>query len=73
MTVYQNVVFGLAQKGMSREQIRREVAAVLELVGMQGYEKRYPSELSGGQQQRVALARILVTRPQIILFRRAAL
>lgn len=68
MTVYQNVSFGLVQKGMGREQIRREVAAILELVGMQGYENRYPSELSGGQQQRVALARVLVTRPQIVLF-----
>ena len=68
MTVYQNVAFGLVQKRVGREQIRREVAAILELVGMQGYEKRYPSELSGGQQQRVALARVLVTRPQIILF-----
>ncbi|MEM1867815.1 MAG: ABC transporter ATP-binding protein [Thermosphaera sp.] len=68
MTVYQNVAFGLVQKGMSKEQIRREVTAILELVGMRGYENRYPSELSGGQQQRVALARVLVARPQIILF-----
>lgn len=68
MTVYQNVAFGLVQKGMSKERIRREVAAILELVGMRGYENRYPSELSGGQQQRVALARVLVARPQIILF-----
>jgi multiple sugar transport system ATP-binding protein len=68
MTVFQNVAFGLAQKGMPKEQIRREVASILELVGMPGYENRYPSELSGGQQQRVALARVLVTRPQIILF-----
>lgn len=68
MTVYQNVAFGLVQKSMSKEQIRREVAAILELVGMRGYENRYPSELSGGQQQRVALARVLVARPQIILF-----
>ncbi len=68
MTVFQNVAFGLVEKGMGREQIRREVSGILELVGMQGYEKRYPSELSGGQQQRVALARVLVTRPQIVLF-----
>lgn len=68
MTVFQNVAFGLVEKGLSREEIRREVAAILELVGMQGYENRYPSELSGGQQQRVALARVLVTRPQIVLF-----
>lgn len=68
MTVFQNVAFGLVQKGMPKEQIRREVASILELVGMPGYENRYPSELSGGQQQRVALARVLVTRPQIVLF-----
>lgn len=68
MTVFQNVAFGLVQKGMPKEEIRREVARILELVGMPGYENRYPSELSGGQQQRVALARVLVARPQIVLF-----
>lgn len=68
MTVFQNVAFGLIEKGFSRAKIRQEVSAILELVGMRGYENRYPSELSGGQQQRVALARVLVTRPQIIFF-----
>lgn len=68
MTVFHNVAFGLVEKGLGREEIRREVTAILELVGMQGYESRYPSELSGGQQQRVALARVLVTRPEIVLF-----
>ncbi len=68
MTVFHNVAFGLVEKGLRREEIRREVATILELVGMKGCENRYPSELSGGQQQRVALARVLVTRPQIVFF-----
>lgn len=68
MTVFHNVAFGLVEKGLSRETIRKEVAAILELVGLKGFENRYPSELSGGQQQRVALARVLVTRPQIVFF-----
>ena len=68
MTVLYNVAFGLRKKGLPKAEIRRRVTEILELLGLQGYEDRYPSELSGGQQQRVALARMIVTEPQILLF-----
>lgn len=64
MNVLQNVMAGL--KG-NREENRLEAMAMLKRVHMEGYEDHLPSELSGGQQQRVALARIMVTRPELIL------
>ena len=68
MTVFHNVAFGLRKKRMPKAEIRRRVTEILELLGLRGYEDRYPSELSGGQQQRVALARMIVTEPEILLF-----
>ena len=62
-----NVGFGLQRKRVDRSQIARRVAQALELVRLQGYERRRPSQLSGGQQQRVALARALVNRPNVLL------
>jgi iron(III) transport system ATP-binding protein len=62
LTVAENVGFGLAR----RERKRRR-AEVLELVGLAGFEQRYPHELSGGQQQRVALARALAPSPSLVL------
>jgi ABC-type Fe3+/spermidine/putrescine transport system ATPase subunit len=67
MTVAQNIAFGLRHHGADRTEAARAVAAMLELVQLQGYEKRLPDELSGGQQQRVALARALAVKPQIML------
>ncbi len=67
MTVEQNVVFGLHRRGIRGEAARCEVARVLDLVHLTGYEQRRPKELSGGQQQRVALARAVVTRPKVLL------
>lgn len=67
MTVYKNIAFGLNLRGMPGKEIRRKVAEGLELVGLAGYEERYPSQLSGGQQQRIALARALVLEPKILL------
>lgn len=65
MSVKDNVLFGLPK--MSRTDKLKRVAEVLELVELEGYEKRYPYQLSGGQQQRVALARALAPQPELIL------
>ncbi len=66
-TVYQNLSFVMKAVGASRRQIRQRVPYVLELVGLEGKEKRHPSELSGGEQQRVAIARALVNNPAVII------
>jgi ABC-type Fe3+/spermidine/putrescine transport system ATPase subunit len=68
MSVEQNVSYGLRNRGTSKAEIKRRTAEALEMVGLGGYEKRYGTELSGGQQQRVAVARAVVTEPQILLF-----
>ena len=67
MTVAENVRFGLAVRRVSRDEQKRRVASVLELVGMSDLARRKPNELSGGQQQRVALARALVVEPACLL------
>jgi len=66
-TVYQNVAFALQVLGRSRHQIRQTVPETLEMVGLDGKEKRLPHELSGGEQQRVAIARAFVNKPAILL------
>ena len=63
LDVADNVAFGLKYHRVSRSEIRHRVGEALELVRLNGYERRRPSALSGGQQQRVALARALVLRP----------
>ena len=67
MKVFNNVVYGLKLKKMSRQSIKEKGHQVLKLVGLDGLEDRYPSQLSGGQQQRVALARALVGNPKVLL------
>ena len=67
MNVFDNIAFGLRLRRMNEAEIARTVGEVLEQVGLSGYEARFQKELSGGQQQRVALARVLVTRPRILL------
>ena len=67
LNVADNVGFGLRRKKVDKAQIATRVSEALDLVRLQGYEKRRPSQLSGGQQQRVALARALVNRPNVLL------
>ena len=67
MKVFNNIVYGLKLQKVSRQSIQEKAQKVLELVGLEGLEDRYPSQLSGGQQQRVALARALVTNPKVLL------
>lgn len=67
MNVEDNVGFGLRMQKVDQAEIRRKVGDAIDLVRMQGMEKRSPKELSGGEQQRVALARALVNRPKVLL------
>ena len=67
MNVYDNVAFAMRVVGARRKEIRERVPYVLELVGLEGREKRMPNELSGGEQQRVAIARALVNNPRMIV------
>ncbi|HET7660045.1 MAG TPA: ATP-binding cassette domain-containing protein, partial [Oryzihumus sp.] len=66
-TVFQNVAFALQVLGRSRHDIKALVPETLELVGLEGKEKRLPHELSGGEQQRVAIARAFVNKPAILI------
>ncbi len=66
-TVFENVAFAMRVIGAREKAIQRRVPAMLELVGLEGKEDRFPRELSGGEQQRVAIARALVNRPQAII------
>ena len=67
MNVAENIGYGLKLKKVPKSEIRKKVSRMLELVQLEGYEKRKPSELSGGQKQRVAIARALVNNPKILL------
>ena len=67
MTVYDNVAFAMRVVGARNKDIRKRVPYVLELVGLEGREKRLPNELSGGEQQRVAIARALVNSPRMLV------
>ncbi|MBD9699066.1 cell division ATP-binding protein FtsE [Flavimobilis sp. GY10621] len=66
-TVFENVAFALQVIGKPKHHIMTVVPDVLEMVGLEGKEKRRPHELSGGEQQRVAIARAFVNRPPILL------
>ncbi|NOC45419.1 ABC transporter ATP-binding protein [Ruegeria sp. HKCCD7559] len=68
MSVLENVMYGLTFSGFAKDEARSRALNGLELVGLQGFDNRLPSELSGGQQQRVAVARALVLEPQVLLF-----
>lgn len=68
MTVKQNIAFGLSKANLSKHDVEQRIEDILKLVGLEGFQERYPHELSGGQQQRVAVARMVVTQPNILLF-----
>lgn len=67
LNVADNIAFGLNIKKMDRAVIEKKVAAMLELVGLSGYQKRKVTSLSGGEQQRIAIARALVNEPEVLL------
>ena len=67
LTVQENVAFPLQMRKRPADEIRRSVGETLAMVGLAGFEARFPAELSGGQQQRVALARCLVYKPSLVL------
>src|SRR5690606_37032174 len=62
-----NVAFGLKMRGVNKAERHRQAHEILQLVGLEGFEKRWPSQLSGGMQQRVEIARVLINRPRLIL------
>ena len=67
LNIYDNIAFGLRQRKVPKDQIREKVRRVLEIVDLEGFEKRSVSSLSGGQQQRIAIARAIVNEPEILL------
>lgn len=67
LNVYDNIAFGLRMRKVKRGDIETRVRAALRQVGLPHHEERYQREMSGGEQQRVALARVLVTEPEILL------
>jgi sulfate transport system ATP-binding protein len=67
MTVYENIAFGLRVQKVDKKKIDERVKELISLIGLEGLDKRYPSQLSGGQRQRVAFARALAPNPQLLL------
>ena len=73
MSVYDNLAFGLRNRRVADEEIRRKIDAASKILGIEELMSRRPNQLSGGQQQRVALGRCIVRNPAVFSFRRAAL
>jgi tungstate transport system ATP-binding protein len=66
-TVFENVSYGLRFRGVKGDELKSRVLEAIDLVGLSGYEDRYAPTLSGGEMQRVAIARSMVTRPEVLL------
>ena len=67
MTIEENIAFGLKMKKVPKDEIGKRVKKMIELVHLEGYEKRKPKELSGGEQQRVSIVRGLINNPKVLL------
>ena len=67
MSVFKNIAFGLKIKKWKRAELKARVGELLELLGLEGLEQRFPHQLSGGQRQRVAIARALAPKPGVLL------
>ncbi len=67
MNIFNNIAYGLKMKKVKKVDIKERVEEMLQLVQLNGFEKRFPSQLSGGQKQRVAIARALINRPKVLL------
>lgn len=66
-SVLDNVAFGLKMKGVGAAERRQRAQALLEQMGLHGFEHAYPAQLSGGMQQRVEIARVLINQPRVLL------
>ena len=66
-TIYENVAFAQRVIGVTSGKIKKNVSAVLKLVGIEQYAKHYPREMSGGEMQRAAIARAIINRPYVLL------
>ena len=66
-TIYDNIAYGLKMQKVPKKEIKQRVLEMMDMVQLNGFEKRYPSQLSGGQKQRVAIARALINRPRVLL------
>mgnify|MGYP003311808767 CR=1 FL=1 len=67
LTVYENIAFALEVFGLPKSEVHAKVMKVLDLVGLKGKAKQYPTQLSGGEQQRTAIARAIVNGPKILI------
>jgi NitT/TauT family transport system ATP-binding protein len=67
LNVVDNVAYGLKMRGVAKAERRQKARALLDQVGLAGFEDRYPSQLSGGMQQRVEIARVLINQPRVLL------